>query len=463
MTDNSHQKVARGERSAWRWIFPTLGLLLLLFFLHHYWSSRMIQQRLNTMREQGLPVTPQELDASYSLPVAAPNGAHFFGEAFTLSIPADPNQEHLPIHGRAQFPEPGAPLPPEMMESIQTHLELNRAALELLHRGAAVEQSRYPIDLSLGWATLLPHLAAVRGGAQLLSLESFFEAHRGNDEAVVRSLLGSMALSESISNEPLFISQLVRIACHQIALSSLERALSLLELRPNQLLALEEALSRIDLSPGIRKAYAGESCIGIDLFQKSTSEILSLLDMNSDGSTDWPLQAGLRFNKLTGIWNHDLLFFLEASKRTRKILDLPFPERIVQSEQLEAHLDHTRKELYFISGQLISHPLNLVRKEAEVLARINAARSALAVERYRRLTGSLPENLKNLVPDILPALPQDPFDGEPVRFRRAASEYVVYSIGPDRIDQGGHPKPPDQRTRTNDDVLFILQTTPKRR
>ena len=56
----------------------------------------------------------------------------------------------------------------------------------------------------------------------------------------------------------------------------------------------------------------------------------------------------------------------------------------------------------------------------------------LAGERFRRAhNGALPTDLNELVPTYLPALPRDPFDGQPLRFKPRTTGYVVYSIGSD--------------------------------
>jgi hypothetical protein len=37
----------------------------------------------------------------------------------------------------------------------------------------------------------------------------------------------------------------------------------------------------------------------------------------------------------------------------------------------------------------------------------------------------------------MPSVPADPFDGKPMRYRKLAKGYVVYSVGPDMKDEGG--------------------------
>ncbi len=50
-------------------------------------------------------------------------------------------------------------------------------------------------------------------------------------------------------------------------------------------------------------------------------------------------------------------------------------------------------------------------------------------------TGDLPATLESLIPDFLPSIPIDPFDGRPIRYSR--EKKLIYSVGEDLIDSGG--------------------------
>ncbi len=68
-------------------------------------------------------------------------------------------------------------------------------------------------------------------------------------------------------------------------------------------------------------------------------------------------------------------------------------------------------------------------------ASIAATRIIIALNRYLREEGSLPDDLQALVPKYIPEVPVDPFDCKP--FRYSKSEGIVYSVGEDLIDSGG--------------------------
>jgi len=63
----------------------------------------------------------------------------------------------------------------------------------------------------------------------------------------------------------------------------------------------------------------------------------------------------------------------------------------------------------------------------------------LALCCYKSDRGHAPTNLEQLVPNYLSRLPQDPFNGQPLIYRDLSTNWLVYSVGPGGIDQGGKP------------------------
>jgi hypothetical protein len=82
------------------------------------------------------------------------------------------------------------------------------------------------------------------------------------------------------------------------------------------------------------------------------------------------------------------------------------------------------------------------RPESSLLlghAKLRCARVALAAERYRQKHGNWPQSLADLAPQYVPAVPLDPFDGKPLRYRRTDRGAVVYSVGEDGRGDGSDP------------------------
>jgi len=65
------------------------------------------------------------------------------------------------------------------------------------------------------------------------------------------------------------------------------------------------------------------------------------------------------------------------------------------------------------------------------LAFLRCAVAAVAIERYRLAIHHWPEHLEDLVPQYLGKVPTDPFDGQPLRYRRLADGVIIYTVGED--------------------------------
>jgi hypothetical protein len=72
-------------------------------------------------------------------------------------------------------------------------------------------------------------------------------------------------------------------------------------------------------------------------------------------------------------------------------------------------------------------------------ARLRLLIVELALRAYRCDEGKEPGSLTQLVTKYLQHLPMDPFSGNPLVYRAAGTNWVLYSLGPDRVDDGGKP------------------------
>jgi hypothetical protein len=64
-----------------------------------------------------------------------------------------------------------------------------------------------------------------------------------------------------------------------------------------------------------------------------------------------------------------------------------------------------------------------------------------------------------LTPEFLDAVPTDPFDGAPLRYRLLPRGYEIYSVGADGHDDGGR-EPPEPKYFTDPssyDITFIVE------
>ena len=108
--------------------------------------------------------------------------------------------------------------------------------------------------------------------------------------------------------------------------------------------------------------------------------------------------------------------------------------------------------IYSMSGDAL---VRAQISEFHTRTRLNLARTALAVERFRGATGRLPERLEELVPEWLDEVPADYWnDGKPLSYRvREDGEYVVCSVRSVREEESDENKEsPEHRT----DLTFTV-------
>jgi hypothetical protein len=70
-------------------------------------------------------------------------------------------------------------------------------------------------------------------------------------------------------------------------------------------------------------------------------------------------------------------------------------------------------------------------------AELRLTRVAIALAQYKSDRGGYPQTLADLVPNVLPALPTDNFTDRPLIYSRKEQGYILYSVGPNMLDDGG--------------------------
>jgi hypothetical protein len=102
--------------------------------------------------------------------------------------------------------------------------------------------------------------------------------------------------------------------------------------------------------------------------------------------------------------------------------------------------DHmTQSEAYF-SPFKISAPIfaEVAQRYVFVQTRLDQAHLAIALERFSLIRGVTPERLTELVPDFIAEVPRDIYTREPLIYRRTEDGgFLLYSVGPNRRDDGG--------------------------
>jgi hypothetical protein len=98
--------------------------------------------------------------------------------------------------------------------------------------------------------------------------------------------------------------------------------------------------------------------------------------------------------------------------------------------------------------------------EQRGVAQRDMAEMALALAAYRAAEGKYPPNLQLLVPRQLPKLPQDPWGTSAYRYQSTDDGFLLYSLGPNRQDDGGRTRW-DEDAADADDIVLRMPKKPK--
>jgi hypothetical protein len=147
-----------------------------------------------------------ELNRWYAEPPAGQNAAQVFIQGFDamdgqFRAHGTTNNVNLPLVGKAALPLPASPVPAAMKTAMAELMRQNKSALDLFQQASSLPQSRYPIDLTKGYAALFPDLARAKQAAQLSATFALGQAglHRGQEAG--ESLLTGYGIGRSLETE----------------------------------------------------------------------------------------------------------------------------------------------------------------------------------------------------------------------------------------------------------------------
>jgi len=411
------------------------------------WRMRLqrdVDAELRAVKAAGYPTSGAELNRWYQTVPDHENAALVLTRAFEL-------MEHYPDQRSnevASFKPPPRrqTLTPEQRELLAGHVALNGAALAQAQAALRLPKSRYPVDYSPGVATLVTHLAKLKGLAQIARAAALLSLDRQRTTDVATRITTMLTVARSLEDEPSLLAQLVRISVLAQAANTIGRALAVPGFSDSELAEIAAGLAAADRKGLLARGFIGERAIGILLFRTSWAEFNRLTDQAEGGDAEapgGPPAPGSRpvFLRLTGVFERDLRFYLRTMQALIDLTSQSPPRSLAGEHMADRAAEEAKHNHYILSGMLLTALGKATVKEGDGLASLRVAQTAVALERFRLASRRLPATLPELCPRFLPTVPEDPFDGAPLRYRLLPKGYVVYSVGPDRTDDGGAERP----------------------
>lgn len=332
----------------------------------------------------------------------------------------------------------------------------------------------FRLDYSAGFDLLLPHLAPLKYTASHLCWGVIFDLHRHDPASAVAKARAILAEAYALRDERLIISQLVRISITHIGIVAVWELLQSPDVTGEQLAALQQDLARLDLATPYLDALQMERAMQqmlLERMRSSSAEFRRLTSGAMPGtpaagtlleragnfalfktretawSLAWSYPDELRALKgfqilIDGLRSAQAgLSYSEITNRTEAQLDALGVNKL-SGEDISGLFGSGQMNIRnFLSSSVVSLRNGINRVEATEIVR-SLAVTAIALQRYRLRHGQFPAGLSALTPEILPSVPLDPVDHKPLRYHLDPdATFLLYSIGPDGVDNGGDPKP----------------------
>jgi len=407
------------------------GLPLALYLYDLHWQHRL-EEKEDELRAQGLPVTVAEFRAQRDVPPPDENSALIFQDLIDLlegtraEDAADVASTLTSAVGFGRRPSDGT------LALVRRCMQENADALAIIRRGAQLRRGAYPLGPNPGPAMLMPHLSPLRSAAELCVAEATVRTAEGDPAGAAAGLRNARGLAASLDEPSCLIEGLVRIAIDAIAVDGMERFLALRELPPDALVMLREELQAGQTQLSLADAWRGE----LALFYEPVFKNPGLRAMLG-GSPNAGFGA---LHMIPGLLEQNAVFYLDLMAPVVRLSELSSREKLAEGRKLEKQVQLRLNEAsrrYLLASMLVPAFRRSVEVEVNMHARFQVAGAALAAEQWRMAHGAWPESLDALVPELLPAVPEDPFSDGKIRYVLTDTGVVLYSVGADGEDDGG--------------------------
>jgi len=459
------------------------GITLLAAVVHHFQLKTAVERYKAELRAKGEP-----MELAQVIPPPVPpeqNSAALFLKAVSLFNTNDilidnpPPAMHGVAYGKAMVgweqPEIRSPEGTNSWEEVKAALNRSSEAFNLLFRITNSAQFDFNLDYDQHFEMRLAHLSPEKKTAQKLSANALLALHSGDTGLAATNIRTMLRLVNGTQDERTAISQLVRIAIAQIAAAATWELLQAPDLSDEQLADLQTEWNRLEFVRAAENFFPveREGCeANLAEWRSSNSKLRHYLDLakqvhavvmgDDEESPEDSIWKKAKTKAQIFLWRYwwsyqDELRYLKgcealmSTTRTAEANGSFQTALTTQSAALDqlgiSGLNNSFDSLF--SGKTDFHSMlsesivtlgGVIRKVMRVEVTKQTVTTAIALKRYQLKHRSYPHDLNALVPEFVSAVPLDPVDGQPLRYRpNADGTYLLYSVGANGADDGGNP------------------------
>ncbi len=372
----------------------------------------------------GASVAAQTAERDLATPkqqLPSPNGWDFF-------LQAGKARKGTPPHVDAKEPDRER----KLLALEREYVAQNTETFRLIRQGLSHDVMRPRQEIRVGFSDD----GMLRELGRLLSYKAYVEAVDKNWESSANSGLDAMHLGAAITRGATYISALTGNGIESIGPKWVKEAVP--HLTDEQ---LQKVVQRLEKIESLRASLVSILMVEKQDNKKELQRVLQHKDWQE--FRDQPprvkaIQKGFSWDAKTVaamqiISDEQILQNFDASMdKYIKLTQLPF---LQQQTEREFRSPDALSDLLTRSFRLRASVL-FARRETETRLLL----VTLALRAYHAEHGTYPESLQALGGKYLQRIPLDPFDTtRPLGYRRDGENYVLYSVGPDGVDNHGTP------------------------
>jgi len=421
-----------------------------------FWNLDLaVRQRMTELRTEAgalaLSVAPARVSDRE-------NAALLYERAFEAMHAGEPWPEALTQWH--QWLQPGEAKPDWQDPALRKFLDERRSAFVLLRQAAAKPSCFFDRDYGRpSIEMLLPEVNHMRDASRLLALGARCKAADGDINEALQYVNAVFAMAEHAGSEPLLVSMLVSAAIQETAIDTLQAVLETGNITRHNLeeIQLNENVSFRRL---FERSLRMEEAFGMTVFCEigdafSLDELTAVVE--SDDAVPIP---GVASAYRVFVLSEDVAAHRRFVTKFRQAASQPYHQAKKQWEGFDEELQADRVGV--IARLLLPTVAGCARQAARFDARRRAALLAVAACRYRAEHDRLPDKLDDLAPKFIAVLPGDPFDGKAMKMKKTDPGLVIYSVGPDLVDDGGVTLEQNEQTgKSTGDITFQVPDGPR--
>lgn len=472
----------KAREKIWSTVGGALILALLILIIHHYQLRFAVENYIAELKAKGEP-----MELAQVIPPPVPpdkNSAPLFWKAIARFATNNdvlttnwltPMQEIAPGKAVISWAQPDIRYEDwsNSWDELQGALAQNSEAFKLLNQITNHAIFDFNLQYAQRFEMTITNLVFEKKSAQKISANAIYDLHAGDPVSAAQNVRTILVLVNGTGEERTVISQLVRMAIAHIAAADTWELLQSTNLTDESLAGLQKCWSQLEFIEAFERALAVEregALTTVAKWRSSNSELehyfnleerVQTVSENGDDDADsflkkFKLKAEIFLWRYWWSYSDELRYLkgFDVLANATKYAEINGIYQVALANQ-DSELDRLgilklndslnaifsgEKDFHSMISESIVTLSHVTRKVMRMELTKRMVMIAIALKRYQLKHGNYPPDLNSLVTEFLAAVPLDPVDGKPLRYKlNSDGTFLLYSVGENGVDDGGNP------------------------